>query len=562
MPLSQQLRMRCKNYYDNLNKRSRLCTEIEKAEEKANSTLTMQSVYTRKLADDIINAYFAERLLHIQDEHVREHEALLVKDWDDEKRKAAIRESIGGEWSDPDSIFAAIYDQYKLEPGQNMADIEYGTVFTRSIVRRDPVEADLDFNKIFIYDHPVENEANRLSYAEGLIGMLNQARICKNIDESCCPELFHDSCYIRMNGAGLSSEEDGELLPFHADEQELRAVQFFIGLLSDRKILRFVKTECDIRIVLYALLMETKVWLTNEPYARLFIARDLEIKPGAAHMQKNDMSRTAYGLDVKPDFRLSVVLEALVQGNDYREEDYPGDILKRELCFMQSEVKKKFNDDEDFFFQMVDAVCRQEALLYGYKSTTEISNEDYAPFCVGTFVHGLQIDFYLSVPAHPDTESRRFHIYKYKTIKLPTNDGTIASIKYIEASVAFCNQIDLVRERLRRSRTAAQAAQAVEAVERERKRKRLNDLPGKSKAPNPTAKRRRGNEGQRDNGAGGGNGRGNTGRVREALEDAGIIAHDSFELVHSGISPLARDGTNERVSAANADSASKTDKEQ
>ncbi|RKP04400.1 kinase-like domain-containing protein [Thamnocephalis sphaerospora] len=180
----------------------------------------------------------------------------------------------------------------------------------------------------------------------------------------------------------------------------------------------------------------------------------------------------------------------------------------------------------------------------------------HAPFCVGSFAHGLEIEFYLGVSAHPDINHRGYSIYKYKTIKLSsTNDGFIDDARYIEASVAFCNQIDLVLERLEHNYAA------VNAEEREAKRQRLGNMAKKSTA---TDNKGPGNGGQRNRGAAGGGGNSNVGArggggnadsVRMTLEEANVIRHGSFKpLPSETLHPIRRSiGTRSSVAKANSD---------
>ncbi|RKP04371.1 kinase-like domain-containing protein [Thamnocephalis sphaerospora] len=164
-----------------------------------------------------------------------------------------------------------------------------------------------------------------------------------------------------------------------------------------------------------------------------------------------------------------------------------------------------------------------------------------------------------------DERRRGFEIYKYKTVDLsPSGDSFIDSTAYIEASAAFCNQVDLVRERL------GQNHDGIRNADREAKRKRLNELSAADAAVGSPAKRARGAGGQRGRGAAGGRNnnvgtrgdRGNADSVQMALEKANVISRGSFRSLHSETPLPTRYDIDARDSASNTDSESTTDSEQ
>ncbi|RKP04726.1 hypothetical protein THASP1DRAFT_29867 [Thamnocephalis sphaerospora] len=459
-----------------------------------------------------------------------------------------------------------------------MADEVYGTVFTRKTVKRDPIDADLDPNNIDRYLDPKKLPSGTKPYILSMLKKLKQARTCINANQYRYANFFNSKHYKRPSGANPSGEgssssrnEEGqaEPLPFQADEKELRFVQSHIDQLKGHEFFELVNSECDIRALIYSFLMETRPRLIKKLNLRMFAARDFKIYSGAAHRQKDDLQKKTYGLDVKPDFRLSIMLDALL-GQEIRTTGiHPDHILEREVCFMQSEIKKGTEQSKSirakFYFQMVDAICRQEALLYGYTSENEIDNKPYPPFCVGSFAHGLEIDFYLGVSAHPGQNRRGYAIYLYKTVNLsPTRDGVIDETNYIEASVAFCNQVDLVLERLGHDHTGLKSG------DRDAKRQVLNEISKKAESDARPNKRRRGNENQGGNdGAGGGNSdavtygsRDHVNCVWRTLEEANVIRRDSFKPLYPEARFSGRHSTDSCDSADNTDSESDMDEEQ
>ncbi|RKP04844.1 hypothetical protein THASP1DRAFT_33345 [Thamnocephalis sphaerospora] len=475
MTFLKQLKDRCGKHEDSLNRRISLCEGLEEAEKKVGSNAeakeravrrveqlrqqvhllssAIDTVWSR-LVGDLMNAYFSVYLPRIRNSHVKDRETALAKEWGYGDQKTAVQECIGDIWGNPDSFFAVIYNRCPAPlPGEGMVDEVYGTVFIRT---RNPLADDLAPNNIHQRPIPERNSEGRLTYVNELIDMLNQPRICRNIDQGCYSGLFNSGYYVRANDDRSDSKEDNseddlkhkEMLPFHANERELLIVQNHTQLLVHGDIFHLVYLKDDIPPTIHVLLLETKLRQLSIPYQQLIITGESDIRSGAVHRQENDPSGNLYGLDIKPDFRVSIVLDALLREEEDKVKRRSQDVFEREVCFMQSEIKRSIVCDDDLraklFFQMADAISRQEALLYGYKPASEIDSAEYAPFCVGTFVHGSKIDFYLGVSAHPDENRRGFDIYKYKTVNTsPTNDGVIESTRYFEAIVAFCNQIDL-----------------------------------------------------------------------------------------------------------------------
>ncbi|RKP08769.1 hypothetical protein THASP1DRAFT_23300 [Thamnocephalis sphaerospora] len=460
----------------------------------------------------------------IQDSHAKARETRCAKRWKYDEQKAAIEEYLCNTWGNPNSPFTAIYDRHcKSQPGDNMADDEYGTIITRDHVWSTPIEADLAPNNIYQRPIPVK----------GLEGGLEYPRVCKNIDQYCRSELFDGGFYVMGDDAGLSGKESNnsddemndEILPFHASEQELHVVQSHMELLLGHGSLRQVVPGRKVYELIYVSLREAMLQVINNPYARLFSASGLQIMPGAAHVPEDEPLSAPCGLRAEPDFRISIALDALLNGDDYERRRHSQKILEREVCFMQGEIRDSFTCNNNH--------SRQEAVLYGHTPAAEITDAQYVPFCVGTFTHGLEIEFYLGVPAHPDVKRRGFNIYNYRTVKLsPTDDGIIDDAKYIEALAGFCNQVDLVHERLRCDHTIFRME------DRKIKRRRLNRMLVTPKTFRPPTGMWRGNGavGFYSGNAGicDGYDSGKASRVQVFLEEANIIARNSFKPARFG----------------------------
>ncbi|RKP07823.1 hypothetical protein THASP1DRAFT_30369 [Thamnocephalis sphaerospora] len=495
-----------------------------------------------------MDVYFAVHLAKIRNSHVKERETELAKGWKYEEQMAAIQACIGNTWGNRNSFFIAIHLRCPEPlPGEGMADEVYGTVFTRRNVMRDPIIADLDLNNISRYLDPKRFPSDTRPYILSLLKKLKQARTCVNINQGCYADFFASGHYVRAidtnpNGEGSSSRNEmvhDELPPFHAGEKELWLVHSYIEQLRGHNFFELDRPT------------------------------DFQMNSGAAYRQEDDSQKRTYGLDVKPDFRFSIMIDALLGQEIRMIGEYPDNILEREVCFMQSEIKKSTDNRKGirakFYLQMVDAICRQEALLYGYTPKGKIDDKRCAPFCVGSFVHGLEIEFYLCVSAHPDQNRRGYAIYLYKTVNLsPANDGVIDSTSYIEASVAFCNQIDLVLERLEHDHTGLKSG------DRDAKRQMLNEISRKAESEVRSAKRRRGNEDQGDNG-GAGNGsnntvaygsRGHVNCVWRTLENANVLKRDSFKSLFFEAQFSKRCSTDTCNDTNNTDFESDTDEEQ
>ncbi|RKP04773.1 kinase-like domain-containing protein [Thamnocephalis sphaerospora] len=162
--------------------------------------------------------------------------------------------------------------------------------------------------------------------------------------------------------------------------------------------------------------------------------------------------------DGQPDFRVSVIADALRQPQTeyrlaYKRDITCADISREEICYMLSESSEsKLTETFDpvivaFFFRMVDAVYKQ-MVLYGSSCN---SDEQHTPACVGTLMHGTQIDFYLARRIYdPHWITHQICIYKYKSIELATSNDDISTTAATDCAVLILNQLDFVRNMLRR----------------------------------------------------------------------------------------------------------------
>ncbi|RKP04479.1 hypothetical protein THASP1DRAFT_33751 [Thamnocephalis sphaerospora] len=420
-------------------------------------------------ARELMAAYLEQNLLAASEDEKWKY-AEDAERWIYEQQEEAIASYIHSNWHAPGSPFRDIRKRHHTDkPEENINDHRRNNIFT--ILQYDgklPENHDLSPNCIEVvkvagsnldFDRDPDSDpgpSSRASagsstdqgipaYAVTMLEKLKRARTCEGANEwKQKHRAFNNRHYVEGDVVKLAN---GELPPFHADRKELKAVKHQMELLCDDNFKECIWSEFDIRILVHALLMETKLRLTKDKRFGLFATRDLEIRSGAVYRYADDQSEKTFSITFKPDFRLSILMNWLQTTKEEVRPKMAKGILKNELCFMQCEIKKGINNDDDvrakLFFQMIESICRQERQYYGTISKDNI-RKAHAPFCVGAFLHGFQIDFYLAVPAHPDDNEKNYRIYHYKTVKLvPRHRNTIDRNRYVEASVAFCNQVDL-----------------------------------------------------------------------------------------------------------------------
>ncbi|RKP05089.1 hypothetical protein THASP1DRAFT_33080 [Thamnocephalis sphaerospora] len=405
------------------------------------------------LARELVITYCGRHLPGMP-EHKRLEEVEIALKWSPTQQENAITKHSLGNWHGPGSPF---YDIYK----------RYLAARRRENASNDDVEALM--SRDYVDNYSIVSTKNDLAeYAKPLLRKLLNKRTCLEVNE---PKAYgqHFDGYYKVSDAEepfndmennqqhsvqdtVSPSPDDKDVddppPFCANRLELRTVDFFRCLLGKYKHKMCTTTEYDFRVWIQALLVETKLRLTEDVYEGLFVTRDYPMPPDACYFSDSvsagKRSRSVIR-QTKPDFRVSIVPHAWLNGWVRGNPPYI-----EELCFMQCEVKKEnatSKEEAKFFNQMAESLRGQE-YLYNINAQSVIKSE-HGPFCVGALLTGFDIEFYFAFMKRSGEGKYKCHIYLYKKVSLAGGDGEINGKRFVEASAAFCNQIDLVRERLR-----------------------------------------------------------------------------------------------------------------